>query len=66
MLDRKPGEAWASYVDRSAIEVVVDFKRLCDTMNFCVEAGDWRGIRAEVPEDGFDPIDYLRFYIYIS
>jgi hypothetical protein len=33
-------------------------------MNFCVEAGDWRGIRAEVPEDAIDLIDYLWFVIY--
>lgn len=62
--DLKPGEAWASYVDRSASEVVADFKRLCDTTNFRVEAGDWRGIRAEVPEDAIDLIDYLWFVIY--
>jgi hypothetical protein len=56
--DRKPGEAWASYVDRSANEVLAAFRQLCSTTDFRAEAGDWKSIRAD------DPIDYLWFVIY--
>ena len=56
--DRKPGEAWSSYVDRSSEEIIGNFRRLCSNRDFRAEAGDWKSIRAD------DPVDYLWFVIY--
>ena len=41
--DQVPGETWASYVDRCASEVIVEFRRLCANTDFRQVAGDFEG-----------------------
>ena len=55
--DRKQGETWASYVHRSAEEVIANFRQVCASREFQAEVWDRTSIQP-------DNLDHLWFVIY--
>jgi hypothetical protein len=64
--DRKLGEAWNDYVDRSANETRDAFQRVCRETDFRQLACDWEFIRTKMDEGGCDPVNHLWFMLYFK
>jgi hypothetical protein len=57
-LEQKPGEAWADYVDLSAVEVLGGFRLHDANTDFRTEAiKGWEIIRENNSRESIDPID---------
>jgi hypothetical protein len=59
-------ESWATYVERSAQQVVIQFNQLCATTDFVREAMQWEFIRQKVQTGRIDPLDHLWFVLYFG
>jgi hypothetical protein len=62
---RHQGEAWASYVERSANETLTAFERMLRETDFVREAFAWSLTRAAA-EAGVDPLEHLWFLLYFE
>jgi hypothetical protein len=61
--DRRSGETWLSYCERSCSEVLTGFEKLLLKSDFKVEASRWLPVR-EAIDQGVDPLSKLVFVAY--
>jgi hypothetical protein len=61
--ERRAGEPWHVYVQRSNDEVTGAFADLCSRANFDDEIASWEFVRNK-REEGMDPMQYLWFVAY--
>jgi hypothetical protein len=64
---RRPGEDWASYVDRANSEVLGVFTRVVQQTDFRAEARQWAHIAEAIHKGTIsDPTDHLYFVAYFN
>ena len=61
--ERRPGEAWCAYGERSCAEVMQRFQERVREVDFKTEALGWPAVRQGI-EQGLDPLSRLVFVGY--
>jgi hypothetical protein len=61
--ERRPGEAWCAYAERSCAEVTQRFQERVREVDFRKEALAWTAVRQSI-EQGSDPLSRLVFVGY--
>lgn len=63
---RNQDESWNEYVERSATEVLTEFRRMLAEIDFVKEAAQLTFIRDKMMRDEINPIDHLWFIGYFE
>lgn len=61
--ERHPDETWASFVDRTAHETLIRFRKICQETDFREEAKTWSFLFQKMETEAYDPIADLWFIL---